>query len=290
MNKCKLIIMDMDGTLLNSNGVITKRTYDALMKAQENGVRLVLASGRSWKTLQAFGEQLQMPKYDGYFIGVNGAAITETKTMTHNRISQLQVEEIQEIFNFAKPYEVEIMGVLDATIYDYIPESLREIKKQYRLENNIADDVPWTGGTFKLIVDQRKGYSEIYDIKEAIEIPVPVNKMTLCHTEEGLKDIYPALLENLGDKYNFTRTSPTWIEIAPKSVSKGNAIRLLQQQLNIAPEETYIFGDGENDLSMFPCGIAVAMGNAMPTVKEKANKITLDNNSDGIAAVVETLI
>lgn len=290
MKQCKLIIMDMDGTLLTSDGVISKRTLDALTKAEEHGVRLVLASGRSWKTLQAFGEQLQMPKYDGYFIGVNGAAITKTETMEHNRISQLQVDEIQEIFTFAKPYEVEIMGVLDSTIYDYIPDSLREIKKQYRLENNIADDVPWTGGTFKLIVDQRKGYSEIYDIKEGHEIPVPVNKMTLCHTEEGLKDIYPALLENLGHKYNFTRTSPTWIEIAPKSVSKGNAIRLLQEQLQITPEETYIFGDGENDLSMFPCGISVAMGNAMPTVKEKANLITLDNNSDGIAEIVEKLI
>ena len=290
MKQCKLIIMDMDGTLLTSEGVISPRTYEALVKAEEHGVRLVLASGRSWKTLQAFGEQLQMPKYDGYFIGVNGAAITETKTMTHNRISQLQVDEIQEIFNFAKPYEVEIMGVLDSTIYDYIPDSLREIKRQYRIENNIADDVPWTGGTFKLIVDQRKGYSEIYDIKEGHEIPVPVNKMTLCHTKEGLEDIYPALLEKLGHKYNFTRTSPTWIEVAPKSVSKGNAIRMLQEQLNITPEETYIFGDGENDLSMFPCGIAVAMGNAMDSVKAQANRVTLDNNSDGIAVVVETLI
>lgn len=290
MKQCKLIIMDMDGTLLTSEGVISPRTYEALVKAEENGVRLVLASGRSWKTLQAFGEQLQMPKYDGYFIGVNGAAITETKTMTHHRIAQLQVDEIQEIFNFAKPYEVEIMGVLDSTIYDYVPDSLREIKRQYRIENNIADDVPWTGGTFKLIVDQRKGYSEIYDIKEAHEIPVPVNKMTLCHTKEGLEEIYPALLESLGHKYNFTRTSPSWIEIAPKQVSKGNAIRMLQEQLNITPEETYIFGDGENDLSMFTCGIAVAMGNAMDLVKEKANRVTLDNNSDGIAAVVETLI
>ena len=49
----------------------------------------------------------------------------------------------------------------------------------------------------------------------------------------------------------------------------------------ISEEETYIFGDGENDLSMFDCGIAVAMGNAMDTVKAQANEVTLDNNSDG---------
>ena len=287
---CKLIIMDMDGTLLTSQGEISKRTYDALIKAQEKGIKVILASGRSWKTLKAFGEQLRMPEFDGYFIGVNGAAITETKTMTNTVISQLQVDEIREIFECAKEYEVEIMGVLDSTIYDYIPDSLRELKRQYRIENNIADDVPWTGGTFKLIVDQRKGYSEIYDIKSSNEINCPVNKMTLCHTSEVIEKAYNGLVEKFSEKYNFTKTSPTWVEIAPKSVSKGNAIRLLQEKFNIKTEETYIFGDGENDLSMFDCGIAVAMGNAMDTVKAQANEVTLDNNSDGIAVVIERFL
>ena len=287
---CKLIIMDMDGTLLTSQGEISKRTYDALIKAQEKGIKVILASGRSWKTLKAFGEQLRMPEFDGYFIGVNGAAITETKTMTNTVISQLHVDEIREIFESAKEYEVEIMGVLDSTIYDYIPDSLRELKRQYRIENNIADDVPWTGGTFKLIVDQRKGYSEIYDIKSSNEINCPVNKMTLCHTSEVIEKAYNGLVEKFSEKYNFTKTSPTWVEIAPKSVSKGNAIRLLQDKFNIKTEETYIFGDGENDLSMFDCGIAVAMGNAMDTVKAQANEVTLDNNSDGIAVVVERFL
>ena len=287
---CKLIIMDMDGTLLTSQGEISKRTYDALIQAQEKGIKVILASGRSWKTLKAFGEQLRMPEFDGYFIGVNGAAITETKTMTNTVISQLQVDEIREIFESAKEYEVEIMGVLDSTIYDYIPDSLRELKRQYRIENNIADDVPWTGGTFKLIVDQRKGYSEIYDIKSSNEINCPVNKMTLCHTSEVIEKAYNGLVEKFSEKYNFTKTSPTWVEIAPKSVSKGNAIRLLQDKFNIKTEETYIFGDGENDLSMFDCGIAVAMGNAMDTVKAQANEVTLDNNSDGIAVVIERFL
>ena len=290
MENLKMIIMDMDGTLLNSEGIITERTYNALIKAQEKGIKVVLASGRSWKTLQAFGKQLKMDEYDGYFIGVNGACITEVKTMEHNRISQLYPEDIKELFNYVKQFEVEVMGVQDSTIYNYIPDSLRELKRQYRIENNIADDVPWTGGTFKLIVDQRKGYSEIYDLPTLEDINVSVNKMTLCHTADVLANVYPKLLEQFKDKYNFNRTSPTWIEIAPQNVSKGNAIDILQDKFNIKPEETYIFGDGENDLSMFRCGVAVAMGNAMDTVKAQANMITLDNNSDGIAEVIEKCI
>ena len=70
MENLKLIIMDMDGTLLNSEGIITKRTYDALMKAQEKGVKLCLASGRSWKTLKDFGLQLKIARLV-FYLNVN---------------------------------------------------------------------------------------------------------------------------------------------------------------------------------------------------------------------------
>lgn len=286
---CKLIIMDMDGTLLNSQGEISKRTYHALIKAQEKGIKVILASGRSWKTLKDYSEYLRMSEFDGYCIGANGAIITETKTETNTIISQLQIDQIKEIFEAAKKHEVEIMGVLDDAIYDYIPDSLRELKRQYKIENNIHEDI-WTGGTFSLIEDQRIGYSEIYDIHSFDEMDCPVNKMTLCHTEETIKKAYNDLIGKLNDKYNFTKTSLSWVEITPKSVSKGNAIRLLQEKFNIKKEETYVFGDGENDLSMFACGNAIAMGNAMDTVKAQANEVTLDNNSDGIAVVVERFL
>ena len=290
MKNLKMIIMDMDGTLLNSEGIITERTYNALIKAQEKGIKVVLASGRSWKTLEAFGKQLKMDQFNGYFIGVNGACITEVKSMEHNRIAQLHPEDIHELFNYIKQFEVEMMGVQDSTIYNYIPDSLREIKRQYRIDNNIADDVPWTGGTFKLIVDQRKGYSEIYDLPTLEDINVSVNKMTLCHHAEVLAEVYPKLIERFGNKYNFNRTSPSWIEIAPQNISKGNAIDILHKQFNITPEETFIFGDGENDLSMFDFGVSVAMGNAMDSVKAQADMITLDNTSDGIAVIIEKYI
>ena len=71
----KLIIMDMDGTLLDADSNITKDNLDALIKAQQKGIRLVLASGRSYKSLLKYGKQLQMDKYNGYFVVVNGVLI-----------------------------------------------------------------------------------------------------------------------------------------------------------------------------------------------------------------------
>lgn len=285
--KYKMIIMDMDGTLLNSEGVIPSKTKEKLISLEKEGVVVVLASGRSWKTLESFGKELEMGTYQGWFIGANGTALTEVKGMKHTVLGQVSPSEIKEIFEVAKPYEVEIMGVQDATIFDYIPDSLREIKRQYRIENKIAEDVPWTGGVFNLIADQRKGYSTIHDLKDVEGFTESVNKMTFCHQEEVLKAAFEALTDKLGDRYNFMRTSHTWLECTPKSISKGNAIRKLQKMLNISKEETVIFGDGENDLSMFDCGFAVAMGNAMETVKQAADAITADNNHDGIAEFLD---
>ena len=172
----------------------------------------------------------------------------------------------REIFDAAMPYDIEVMGVMDATIYDYIPYSLMELKAQYRKENDIADDVPWTAGTFKMIVDQRRGYSSINYIKTPDEIPNPVNKICLAHTAEYLAKPYEELLEKLGDKYHFARTSPQWIECAPQGINKGAAILRLAERLGITPDQIAVFGDGENDLSMFRVvKYPIAMGNAMDT-------------------------
>lgn len=279
-----MIAMDMDGTLLNSNHVIGEETLQALIEAEKKGVRLVLSSGRSYKSLTAFGEQLQMPQYDGYFIGANGAAITKTATMEHEVIRRLNSEEIHEIYEAAFPYEIEIMGVMDATIYDYIPKSLKKIKEEYRKENNIAADVPWTAGAFGLVIDQRKGYSEINYINGPDDIPCPINKICFAHLPERLDIPYQELCKKLGNKYHLARTTYQWIECQPFGINKGNALLKLAKELNISPDEIAVFGDGENDLSMFKVvKYPIAMANAMESVKEAAYEITLDNDSEGIA-------
>lgn len=287
----KMIVMDMDGTLLNKDQVITQKTHDALIKAQQRGVKVVLASGRSYRTLTNYGLNLLMDEYEGYFICVNGAAITDVKTMETQMIKQLQPAEIHDIYQAIKPFEVEAMGVLDDTIYDFIPESVMALKKQFRMEHNIAEDVPYTAGTFSMIVDQRKGYDHIYYIKDGLEITCPVNKICIAHNSERIAEVYEHVQKLFGDKYTFARTSPQWLECNPKGVSKGAAILKLAQEHQINPDEIMVFGDGENDLSMFGVvSYAIAMGNAMDTVKAKAYDVTASNNEDGIALSLDKYI
>lgn len=280
----KLIIMDMDGTLLDKDSKITPDNYEALIEAQKKGIRLVLASGRSYKSLLKFGKELKMDEYNGYFIGVNGAAIYDCSNDTNEVIKQLDKENIKEIFDEAMRYDVEIMGVLDSTIYDYIPETVLEAKKKYRTDNNIAEDVPMTAGSFSFIADQRKGYDHIYYIDSPEDIHEKVNKICIANESEILSPVYEDLSLKFKDKYNIAKTTPRWLECNPKGISKGDTIIKLAQKLGIGKDEMIVFGDGENDLSMF--GVVdypIAMGNAMDTVKKAAYDITLDNNHDGIA-------
>ncbi len=288
MKNIKMIVTDMDGTLLNDRQEISKRTLAALIKAQERGITLVLASGRSHVTLDNYGLELQMNKYKGYFVCINGAAIFDVANNANTVIEQLGLESIKEIFEFARDYEVECMGVLDSTIYDYIPESLMLEKKKLRKEKGIAEDVPWTAGTFGLIIDQRKGYRSINYIKSYQEIPCPVNKISIANNQEVISKFHKEAVKKLGDKYNFYRTSLTWVECAPKNISKGKTLMRLMKDLGVESDQVIAFGDGENDLPLFEVAkYSVAMGNAMESVKAQATFITADNNSDGIAEIIE---
>ena len=284
----KMIVSDMDGTMLNTDQEITSLTLSSLIQAQNQGIMLVIASGRSYRTLIDYGKKLEMDKYHGYFIGVNGGALYDVSKGINTIVQQLQLDEIKEVYEMLDDYEVEIMAVLDDTIYDYIPDSLLQIKKQYRIDNNIADDVPMTAGTFKMIVDQRKGYDNIHYIKSYRDINCVVNKICITNAAEKLIDVYDHCVKTLGHKYNFSRTSPMWIECTPKCISKGNAIKKLAIVKNIALDEIVVFGDGENDLSMFETvKYSVAMGNGMDSVKNVAYTITDDNNNDGIAKFID---
>ena len=285
LNNIKLIVTDMDGTLLNKSQELGDYTIETFKKIQDQGVKIVLASGRSYKTLLTYGEQLKMHEYGGYYIGANGAAITETKRMQHQIIRQIEPAELKEIFEVVSLLDVEMMAVQDETIFDYIPDALMNIKKQFRIDNHIADDVPMTAGTFSIVVDQRRGYKHIHYVNNFDEIDVSVNKVCIAHQQARINEIYPILEEKLGDKFHFVMTSPQWIECTPLGINKGNAINKILLDENIHIDNVLIFGDGENDLSMLnlTCN-SVAMKNAMPKVKAQCTYETAkDNNTEGVA-------
>lgn len=281
----KLIVMDMDGTLLKSDNTISEKTHNALMKAQQEGVKIALASGRSFGKLLNYADDLEMAKYGGYLIEVNGMALYDLKKQERHVYKRLNHQDVSDLFDFLKSREVETQYVLDQGMFIYMPQRVIEIKKAYRKEHNISDDFPWTGGPFGLLADNRKGYPYQKFIESADDVDQDINKVTVADGEqEVVKKIAEEMAQHFGERFWLGRTAPSWLEIMPQGITKGAGLKRLCDLLNISLDEVMCFGDGENDLDMIEAvTYGIAMGNAMDNVKEAAYATTEDNNSDGIA-------
>ena len=286
----KWIVMDMDGTLLNDENRIDEQTRQILIKQEEKGVRLLLASGRNYRKLMDYAIQLKMDVYHGMLIEANGLAVYDCMTHARQKKAELNKQDIERVFKLAQTYDLELIASLDDGLYDYFSENIRQSKIAYRIENNFPEDFPLTGGHSDWISDNRGGYPNQFFAERLEAFPDACNKLCLTHFPTRISEVFEALKKALNDKYEIVRTSPRWVEISPKGISKGNALTALMSANHIKKDEVLVFGDGENDCSMFAsAGTAIAMGNAMDIVKQAANGVTLDNNHNGIAYAIENL-
>ena len=282
--------MDMDGTLLNDENRIDEQTRQILIKQEEKGVRLLLASGRNYRKLMDYAIQLKMDVYHGMLIEANGLAIYDCMTHARQKKAELNKQDIERVFKLAQTYDLELIASLDDGLYDYFSDNIRQSKIAYRNENNFPEDFPLTGGHRDWISDNRGGYPNQFFAERLEAFPDACNKLCLTHFPTRISEVFEALKKALNDEYEIVRTSPRWVEISPKGISKGNALTALMSVNHIKKDEVLVFGDGENDCSMFAsAGTAIAMGNAMDIVKQAANGVTLDNNHNGIAYAIENL-
>lgn len=280
----KLIAMDMDGTLLSDNNTILEETKQALLHLEEKGVKLVLASGRSYYKLLDFAKELKMDVYGGYLAEINGLAIYDVKHGTRIRKPLMPVENYKELFLYFKQFPVEIIGTLDRGLIDYIPDQIKEEKRLYREEHQIPEECPWTAGAFHFVQDHRKGYPDITYISSVDEIQMEVNKVCIAYKPKVIEQVMKEAQAHFKDRYWIGRTTPRWLEIMMPNIHKGAAVLEIAQKLNIKNEEILCFGDGENDISMFECvTYGIAMGNALDSVKAAAYGVTDTNVRNGIA-------
>lgn len=283
----KAIVMDMDGTLLDSNNKILPETKAALIELEKKGVRLMLASGRSYTRLMPYAKELEMDKYNGYLLEVDGIAIYDVASNTRNVLKRMKPSEFETVFKYLMNIECESMACFDDGLFDYFNDNILELKKRLREELKLRDDHPWTAGPWSWLADMRDGYPKITYIKSFDEINREINKIQLMQDEDKLAIIYKDLLEKFNDDFEIFRTCPRQLEILPKGYSKGATLLRIMELNNWNKDEVLAFGDGENDVSMFEVVTnSYAMGQAKDYVKEKAKYATLSNNEQGIFKVL----
>ena len=284
----KAIIMDMDGTLLNSHNEISDKTRNKLIELEKQGVTLILASGRSYTRLVPYAKELQMDVYGGYLLEVDGIAIYDMKKSERKILKQMKYDEIEEVFSYLMSLECESMACFDDGMFDYFPDSIRAIKQKIRKEQNLPESFPWTAGPWRWLEDLTKGYPNIYYIKEVQEIHGPINKLQAMQDEDKLVPIYEDLVKRYKGKFEIFRTCPRQLEVLPLGFSKGKTLQKMMDMKGWKPEDVVAFGDGENDVSMFDVAkYSFAMENAKNFIQEKAKFVTCSNNNDGIVAGLE---
>jgi len=263
----KMIVLDLDDTLLNDEHTLSKRNKEALMAAQELGVKVVLASGRPTFGMVSIAKELQLDQYGSYILSFNGSKIINAKTNEEIFNSTISSEMAHRLYDLSRREGVAILSYKDESIVIEEP-------------NEYADIEATITGLPMQIVDQ---------FKATITEPV-VKAMMLAHPDV-LVNVEQTLVKEVGEEVSVFRSKPFFLEFTALNVTKGTSLHQLTQKLGIAAEEVIAIGDSYNDITMIEfAGLGVAMGNAPDAIKEIANHVTDTNNNDGVAQVVEDFI
>lgn len=265
----KLLIVDVDGTLLNDQRQLSAHTVATMRKAQQMGLRVALASGRPTHGLVQIARLLDLHLYAGFIIAYNGAKIIEAAT--GNVLLQRSINPEQLTFLEQKAQKA---GCYLLTYHKDLIVTNNAEHPRVKLEAAIND----------MKVDQREQF--------AIEVDFQPTEVVLVGDDQPTMDALEAKWQRkLSGTNSILMSGPGFLEVQGEGVDKSSAMAVLVQHLGITPQEVLAIGDGVADVGMLQsAGLGVAMGNAPESVKRCADTTTLSNNEDGCAAAIEKLI
>lgn len=265
----KIIALDMDETLLTSDKKITSKTVEAIAKAHEQGVKIVLASGRPHAGLIDYLKQLDIYNDNEYVLCFNGALVVHAQSGKLISKCVLKGSDYKRIFQLAQKFNVHCHA------FSTRQGLITDRPSQYtQLESDINH----------IDINYINPLTDIDDDEDII-------KVMFIDPPEIIAPIIKNVPVEFAQDYNIFRSSPFFLEFTNKAVDKGAGLKQLADYLGIKQAETMACGDQGNDLSMIKyAGLGVAMGNAITSVKEVANYITDTNDNDGVAKAIEKFV
>ena len=272
-NSIKLIVLDLDGTLFNSDKVLTQRNRDALIRAAALGIEIVPATGR---LVSALSPAVSSLPFLHYVIGSNGAQIFDMQKNEAIARAEIPNAEACEILDYLHTLPV---------IYDcYMLDRAWMTRSMWLQGDDYAPDAQIA----KMIRTIR---TPVDDLRQFVrERGCGVQKIQFFAKDLQVRD---DALNELSARYPDTSVTSALVnnvEINSRNANKGTALATLADHIGILLEQTMSFGDGLNDISMLKiAGVGVAMGNGCDEAKAAADLLTDDCNHDGVAAVIEQL-
>jgi len=264
--KYKMLVLDLDDTLLRDDYSISSRNRELLIQAQEQGVIVVLASGRPTPAMVRYAEELNLAQYNSYMISFNGAVVTSMQSNEVLFETSLTQKEIHSIYDFSVDNNVHIItysdkGVISETHSEYIDVELK------------LTGIP---------------HHKVPSFKS--EITSSAIKCILLEHPDYLKKVEKKLKAERTD-LSVSRSKPFFLEVMPQGIDKAASIDLLAKKLDIKQSEVIAVGNAGNDLTMVQyAGLGIWVDNVSDDLRHHADYIVASNENDGVAEVIERFI
>ena len=265
----KLIAIDIDGTLVDPEFKITPEVKAAITEAREQGVKIVLCTGRPFPGVKRYIKELDLDQDEDYVITYNGSLVLSTATNEVLVSHTLDYSDFVRINELADKFNVHTHGIDNEAIY--------------------------TANKDISIFTTRESFITTMPIRYRSLAELPEDKLftkiMFIDQPELLDILIPAIPAQFHEDYVIVRSEPHFLEVLNKDAGKASALAELAALLNIDAENIMAIGDNENDLSMIEyAGVGVAMGNAVDKVKEAADFITKSNAESGVAHAIRTYL
>ena len=269
----KLLVLDIDGTLVNNKKEITPRTKEAIFAAMEQGHSVMIASGRPTPGVQRYVEELEFARFGGYVLSYNGARVQDCRSGKDIYEKKMSHRMIRPLYEYAVQHDLGIITYEKDMSVDPQVLSGRRIDEYIQLEADIN----------RLGVGERSNFLDYvnYDVYKVLLTANP------AESEKYMKELQMLY----GDTVNVMRSEAFFIEVTAKGIDKARTLERVIGPIGVSQYNTICCGDGFNDISMVRyAGVGVAMGNAKEEVKAVADYVTASNEEDGIAEVVDKFI
>ncbi|MBK2403287.1 Cof-type HAD-IIB family hydrolase [Erysipelothrix rhusiopathiae] len=274
----KLIASDIDGTLLNSEHVITDRTREVIHAARNQGYEFMLATGRNYESAAAIAEALGLDPNEIPIVSLNGMRV-EHPIRNYKAIEPpMSYEACERMEALGTKYFMGILYCFDDIIY-------------FQMDSKSEEDF-----VFGEDEDRLRFFSDgtrvskinhLDDIHDRFEKGDSILKIVYIQNVDYTELVKERIAFEMESDFDLLMVAPGWAEIMPKRINKGDAIMAYAASRGIQPNEIICFGDSDNDLTMIKqSGIGVAMENARHTLKIVADTITRSNDENGVAEYI----
>ncbi|MCQ2227341.1 MAG: Cof-type HAD-IIB family hydrolase [Bacteroidales bacterium] len=269
MANCKLVALDIDGTLTNSKKVIPQDNIDALMQLQQKGVRLALASGRPTFGIRHLAAELKMAEYNGLIMAYNGARVVDCATDSTIESLCIPRDLLVEICKASVEYDAPF-----ATYDDVHDTILTQTSGNKWIEH-------------EAMINNNMKLQAVSDIN--LSAPDMLHKCLMVGEPDYLATVEPKMQARF-PQLAIYRSAPFFLEIVPQGVDKAQTLDKVGRKLGIAASQMAAFGDGYNDVSMIAyAGVGVAMANGCDEARNAADFVSISNDDCGVAYAIRQL-